>query len=1478
MPAQQDSRLNLILTGNNQQLSQTLKATTADVSAMSAGFENSSKVATEATGNIYAKFVGVKEVFENILDVGRSNPAIAAFAHLFAVVTEGAEIFARTGIEAANFYDQLGEIPNVVQKNVDVLEKYIGTLENDPFIQAAARVETYELRLKSLSGSEKQAAETTKFMYAEAAKGGFKTENLLEAGVILRELNQDIEKTLPLAEKLAAGTGHDLPIAAAALGNAFAGLDTGFTQLQKTFHLTRDQLIQNGAATNEYGDIVNITTKDILKNQDAISKVVNRNYAHVVKEQASSIKGAFTGFHEEIERVFEMVGDSMKKPVVDFVLNVTSLVKRGQDIVKPFFEFVKETGLAVFAPINIGARIAAAGVDLLESSVEGAHKVFEALPVPIKAGVGYITTMTAVAGKLAYAFLPMAAATAGLFLTYKALGLVATGIASITTTGGMINGLATSFLGLQTSANATLKTLFVMPFYAAAIAGSLAALAAGFYAVYREQSKSDEMEKEYRETISKTINVAEKYRKIIGMTSKELTNQNISSNSAKVALEAMNASLEQSAIKVLDLAKAEEKYYASKALQGKTYGADPFADELANKKAFAEKSLAWEKAKYAESGKALQEYIAKRKEYENQNGLSGSALFEKATSLEERKVKFDRDRSRGVLADKQKEAGELDSIYREALKNRLAYDDQISALEESHSHTPDNKRQEQEIINQKSLRQKQSEIEKTSAQEVLVINQQAMETRLEKQREALSVEVQTGKKSSTDELNNTRKFIKEEEELSLKRLGSRVEVVKALAEAQKAGNEEQIEINKHRLAEIDDAEAVSAQFRLKLAQEVKVKAFQLAMEQRQIQIQIQATEKSGLEDRANQARDDEEHGKNRIANIQEELDIIKRSNEIEKQAIKDKLAIELQSKHDPQEQVLAKKNAAAAIAAINAKELLDEEHIEEKKKAAFAQEIENNKTLIESRKELLESATAGLENKYNHGENNAAAIEANKKALEIKEIDIRKSAEKAELLNNTDAKNVVGIQARAQADIDAIKKRYELEASSRAEANAVRTADRKVQIAEDAEKRISLDKLKYEAAVQTGKNDGAGAFQKEQEFADKLLETHLEDLAAIRDAVKAHGNSVETARAEVEFTRASEEAKINRAKERTAAAAKERVGNADLAQKEVAEQKAILESKIESGQAGLNVAEKERDAIVESLAAQEESIKARLAEQIASGDVADRARSQRDAQLQINQAIRDSEKALKDVNEKYKTGNSELDKETKKYQKILDALNKIKGKEEDDNDPDLKEPEEGGLFGNAIGGFSESVRKSNLERKKTESEARQKSISQTDAKSAQAQSEQEIEFHHDQAMSLKLKAEGKSQEEIRAAIFQSHKEVEGANKSAKDKLKATPGTPGVNGPDSTPGIVPGSGPGSGGPGGGIGGGDQVVSLLTRIAVAVEKSSGVMTQPQAKPPMANNGQGSFADPNPTDFVGKIMSDLSISDSFKNDSFKLPGLGI
>lgn len=91
------------------------------------------------------------------------------------------------------------------------------------FILAASSMEDYEVRLTSILGSQKKAANAMKFFTGIASKVPFSIEKVAEAGVMLEAMGAKHKKWLPVLSDLAAVMGEDIAFAASALGRAYAG-------------------------------------------------------------------------------------------------------------------------------------------------------------------------------------------------------------------------------------------------------------------------------------------------------------------------------------------------------------------------------------------------------------------------------------------------------------------------------------------------------------------------------------------------------------------------------------------------------------------------------------------------------------------------------------------------------------------------------------------------------------------------------------------------------------------------------------------------------------------------------------------------------------------------------------------------------------------------------------------------------------------------------------------------------------------------------------------------------------------------------------------------------------------------------------------------------------------------------------------------------------------------------------------------------
>ncbi len=111
------------------------------------------------------------------------------------------------------------------------------------FLDVSIQVETYEIRLETLLGSQDKATKALDFFKDVAAKLPFTLEDVIEAGTRLAAIRAPFEKWLPRIADLAAAIGFDLPTAtdqmaramASGLGSADLFREKGVSAMVKDF-------------------------------------------------------------------------------------------------------------------------------------------------------------------------------------------------------------------------------------------------------------------------------------------------------------------------------------------------------------------------------------------------------------------------------------------------------------------------------------------------------------------------------------------------------------------------------------------------------------------------------------------------------------------------------------------------------------------------------------------------------------------------------------------------------------------------------------------------------------------------------------------------------------------------------------------------------------------------------------------------------------------------------------------------------------------------------------------------------------------------------------------------------------------------------------------------------------------------------------------------------------------------------------------
>jgi hypothetical protein len=679
-------------------------------------------------------------------------------------------------------------------------------------------------------------------------------------------------------------------------------------------------------------------------------------------------------------------------------------------------------------------------------------------------------------------------------------------------------------------------------------------------------------------------------------------------------------------------------------------------------------------------------------------------------------------------------------------------------------------------------------------------------------------------------------------------------------------------------------------------------------------------EKQLLQDRIQAWNHEEALGRERIENAKSQYEAMKRISDLEIADIKSRRDAQLkplaeskdltkeQNAQNAKERVRIWTEAEGAIDHIKREQLTRDRDYGEKEREITAKIIEENNALIGSYKSVLQAKLDVLQTKYEKGADNQAEIQANKKAQAQKEIDILRSADKVFQTQVHSDKDKLNHARDTENQIANIKTHYALDETRFAEETNRRINERKVKLAEIGEQAILNRRMEYEERVRSGKDKGINAFEVEEKYTKDILDIRLQILDTEKKIALEGKTGKDAANITADFEAKKKKARLDGEKEQRDSKLREKAAVADAAEKEIAENKAVLEQKIATGQAGVNTAIKEREVILDGLLARKNALIAHRDEQIASASVADKARIQRDTQLQINQAIRDSAKELQAVNDKYKTGNTELDKLVKKYDKIAADLAAIEGKIADQE----KEEEASTTLPGMEKSKSENeAARDRKKREQADAEEAIKKQKQKDAADAQRIAEAEIAFQTQK----QGKKDGLSGDEIKEKIKENQQAYRDAqNGPKKGNPGATPGSPGAGTPGTDVGGPPSGVPGAPGtpgsptttspPAAGTAtnpvmtsssGSSQEIALLTSIDAGIKalvqkmdggrngnKSSapapgvpGFSDIGSSVNPNSNGGQGSLAHPDKKNFLGKSLNELSQMDQFALAPFSLPG---
>lgn len=1044
----------------------------------------------------------------------------------FAAALEGIEIVGRMSLGVYNFLNVTKEVPGKVHEAVSALEEYADTLKQNPFIQAAANIEQYEIRLKSLMGSHEEAARSIRYMYDEAFKGGFDPSSMIETGTILRELNLDIEETIPLVEKLAAGTGKELPQAAVALGNAFSGISGGFTQLQRTFRLTKDQLIQVGAATDEYNEITNETTKDILQNQKAIEKLINTKYANVVAEQAKTIEGTFTNFSATIERVNEQIGEVIKKPVVDTMNSITSVVQKTSSLIVPIMKFMQETiGIDFFSPVTLPAKVFFGVLeDGLSTVVEWKNTMNAVINEDLKPIIPVLGAAAAAAAGFTASLGPLIAITVKFGLLYitlaKGLPILAAWTQGIYGIGAATQFLSKGFATLSGSAANFTGQMLMMQARAIALGGALAGLMVAWGMMKEEQRKTKELVEEYDKSVEHSIEVGQKWNKVL--QSQIYNSNSLAEATAKMkdALDASAMSSSEAALAIKGLQSENEKaskaydelveslestkksrmeLYATQFAMFKLHTAEgvvarkAIEDQIAYLEALTEKrrkdkdeTIEQNRAKI----KALAEYKQAQIKIEEERGLAGEKLIENASNTEKEYQKLQRDISIGIVKTKQEEADRISAIYKKSAEERIYLEKELASViaqleDPGQKDEKIRKNLEQKKAKLEALFQAISGIEKSTFSENVTAHAEAMDERLRKRQSALDHEIEMGRAAGSEQIKLMKDWLDEESKLAKDRLGERTKVLGEIAkeeakikdDASKGipANQTQLKLLKSQLDALDAYEKITKEKFQQTAREIEKIEKQTRQNLRKIEMEAEASAKIERDIKIQDLQDEAQLGKFRLEYLQKERLLVAQNFEQERNQRRELFEMEQSNEGDKKIREANAKKFSAEMEQLLHDEVEALREVERKYQDIKAAARQSQIQEIESRRAVLQAEQQALEERYSRGEDVSEEIKINRDAQQQKAEDTLKINEIVQ--------------------VEKIKSEIETAEKTRAIALQMRIQDIQDSKLSEQEKAAEIAKITKENAIQSANLTQAG-----QEKIKKIRKQAEEELFTLRES------------------------------------------------------------------------------------------------------------------------------------------------------------------------------------------------------------------------------------------------------------------------------------------------------------------------------------------------------------------------------------------
>ena len=313
---------------------------------------------------------------------------------------KGKKEVGRLRLETEGLRRSLGQVRNNLLLVAFATEGLRRTLGG--FVQATAQLETFEARLKSLSGSAEIAKVQMAGFMDIAATTPFTVQEVVEGGVALEAFGADAEALIPTLANVAAFMGESIPYAASAFGRAFAagkGAADVFRE-KGILKLIDDFAALNNLSLDTIEDFQITMIKAFTDEGGAIANGIS-NLEGTINQSVSNLEDAVFRFRA---RVGEELAPSFRKLVrvmTDFfnsiqaeqIIMLTGAIKLLGVAVATFIALKVA---AVFSTIAIGAASAGFGIGAMATAMYAAVPAVVALNAAISANP-YVFVAAAIA-------------------------------------------------------------------------------------------------------------------------------------------------------------------------------------------------------------------------------------------------------------------------------------------------------------------------------------------------------------------------------------------------------------------------------------------------------------------------------------------------------------------------------------------------------------------------------------------------------------------------------------------------------------------------------------------------------------------------------------------------------------------------------------------------------------------------------------------------------------------------------------------------------------------------------------------------------------------------------------------------------------------------------------------------------------------------------------------------------------------------